>query len=84
MTGARPEPVALGTGQGRWLVAVTVLASGMAFVDATAVQVALPAIGRDLGASLSLAARPTPPGWAALPRLAEAATPPPGVNRESP
>ena len=53
MTGAQPEPVALGTAQGRWLVAVTVLASGMAFVDATAVQVALPAIGRDLGASLS-------------------------------
>jgi EmrB/QacA subfamily drug resistance transporter len=53
MTGARPEPVALGTTQGRWLVAVTVLASGMAFVDGTAVQVALPAIGGELDASLS-------------------------------
>ena len=53
MTGAQPEPVALGTARGRWLVAVTVLASGMAFVDATAVQVALPAIGRELDASLS-------------------------------
>ena len=53
MTGASPEPVALGTAQGHWLVAVTVLASGMAFVDATAVQVALPAIGRELDASLS-------------------------------
>jgi EmrB/QacA subfamily drug resistance transporter len=53
VTGSRPEPVALGTSQGRWLVAVTVLASGMAFVDATAVQVALPAIGRELDASLS-------------------------------
>jgi EmrB/QacA subfamily drug resistance transporter len=31
----------------------TVLASGMAFLDATAVQVALPTIGRDLDASLS-------------------------------
>jgi EmrB/QacA subfamily drug resistance transporter len=47
------EPVALGTTPGRWLVAVTVLASGMAFLDSTAVQVALPAIGRDLHASLS-------------------------------
>ena len=54
VTGARPaDPVALGTAQGRWLVVVTVLASGMAFLDATAVQVALPAIGRDLDASLS-------------------------------
>ena len=53
MTGAQPEPVALGTARGGWLVAVTVLASGMAFVDATAVQVALPAIGRELDASLS-------------------------------
>ena len=34
-------------------MAVTVLASGMAFVDATAVQVALPAMGRELDASLS-------------------------------
>jgi EmrB/QacA subfamily drug resistance transporter len=46
-------PVGLGTAPGRWLVVVTVLASGMAFLDATAVQVALPAIGRDLDASLS-------------------------------
>ena len=45
--------MALGTAPGRWLVAVTVLASGMAFLDATAVQVALPAIGRDLGSSLA-------------------------------
>ena len=54
MTGTRlRQPVALGTPQGRWLVAVTVLASGMAFLDATAVQVALPSIGRELDASLS-------------------------------
>ena len=52
-TGTSSEPVALGTAQGRWLVVVTVLASGMAFLDATAVQVALPAIGRELDASLS-------------------------------
>jgi EmrB/QacA subfamily drug resistance transporter len=46
-------PVALGTAPGRWLLVVTVLASGMAFLDATAVQVALPAIGREFDASLS-------------------------------
>ena len=46
-------PVALGTVPGRWLVVVTVLASGMAFLDASAVNVALPAIGADLGAGLA-------------------------------
>lgn len=52
--GRSPEqPVALGTARGRWLLAATVLASGMAFLDSTAVTVALPAIGRDLGSSLS-------------------------------
>ena len=51
--GSAAEPVALGTARGRWLVAVTVLASGMAFLDATAVNVALPAIGEELGSSLS-------------------------------
>jgi EmrB/QacA subfamily drug resistance transporter len=35
------------------MLLATVLASTMAFLDATAVNVALPAIGRDLGASLS-------------------------------
>jgi EmrB/QacA subfamily drug resistance transporter len=47
------EPVALGTAAGRWLVLVTVLASGMAFLDATAVNVALPSIGRELHSTLS-------------------------------
>jgi EmrB/QacA subfamily drug resistance transporter len=53
VTGAPAEPVPLGTPPGRRLLLVTVLASGMAFLDATAVQVALPTIGRDLDASLS-------------------------------
>ena len=54
MTGAENgQPVALGTVRGRWLVTVTVLASGMAFLDATAVQVALPSIGRELDSSLA-------------------------------
>jgi EmrB/QacA subfamily drug resistance transporter len=52
-TGRAAEPVALGTARGRWLVLTTVLASGMAFLDATAVNVALPSIGRELGASLA-------------------------------
>jgi EmrB/QacA subfamily drug resistance transporter len=47
------EPVRLGTPAGRWVVLATVLASGMALLDATAVNVALPAIGRDLGAELA-------------------------------
>jgi len=38
---------------GRWLLAVAVLGSGIAFLDATVVNVALPAIGRDLHASTS-------------------------------
>jgi EmrB/QacA subfamily drug resistance transporter len=53
MTGPHLEPVALGTARGTWLITVTVLASGMAFLDATAVQVALPSIGRELDASLA-------------------------------
>src|SRR3954453_9788180 len=51
--GQERRSVSLGTAPGRWLIVVTVLASGMAFLDSTAVQVALPAIGRELDASLS-------------------------------
>jgi EmrB/QacA subfamily drug resistance transporter len=51
VTGA--EPLALGTAPGRRLITVTVLASGMAFLDATAVTVALPSIGADLHSSLA-------------------------------
>lgn len=39
---------------GRWILATTVLGSGMAFLDTTVVTVALPAIGRDLGGNLAL------------------------------
>jgi MFS family permease len=38
---------------GRWLLAVAVLGSGIAFLDATVVNVALPDIGHDLNASTS-------------------------------
>lgn len=36
-----------GTGRGRWVLAATVLGSGMAALDATVVGIALPAIARD-------------------------------------
>ena len=42
-----------GSPAGRWVVAATVLGSGVAFLDATVVNVALPAIGEDLGTGLS-------------------------------
>ena len=38
---------------GRWVLAATVLGSGIAFLDSTVVTVALPHIGRDLDASLA-------------------------------
>jgi EmrB/QacA subfamily drug resistance transporter len=38
---------------GRWVLAAVVLGSGMTFLDGTVVNVALPTIGRNLGASLA-------------------------------
>src|ERR1700759_3921722 len=46
-TGASAEPLALSSARGRWVVAATVLGSGMAMLDATVVGIALPSIGRD-------------------------------------
>lgn len=46
-TGAVPDPLALSTAKGRWVVAATVLGSGMALLDSTVVGIALPSIGRD-------------------------------------
>src|SRR5689334_20914625 len=43
----------LSTPRGRWVVAATVLGSGMAALDATVVGIALPAIGRDFHASIA-------------------------------
>ncbi|HEX2117638.1 MAG TPA: MFS transporter [Acidimicrobiales bacterium] len=45
--------VRVGTPAGRWVLLATVLGSGMAFLDGTVVNVALPAIGRDFDADLS-------------------------------
>jgi len=42
--------VAFATPAGRWVLAATVVGSGMAALDATVVNVALPAIGKDLHA----------------------------------
>ena len=58
MTGAENGPeasngVAFDSGAGHWVLAVAVLGSGLAFLDGTVVNVALPDIGRDLGATTS-------------------------------
>jgi EmrB/QacA subfamily drug resistance transporter len=42
-----------GTAAGRWLIAATVAGSGIAFLDATVVNVALPHISDDLGGGLT-------------------------------
>ena len=42
-----------GTAAGRWVLAATVLGSGVAFLDGTVVNVALPAIARDLHSGLT-------------------------------
>jgi EmrB/QacA subfamily drug resistance transporter len=41
------------TGQGRWVLLATVLGSGLAMLDSTVVNIALPTIGRDFDAGLS-------------------------------
>ncbi|MFB7664338.1 MFS transporter [Kitasatospora sp. NPDC056138] len=43
----------LGTAQGRWVLLATALGSGMAMLDGTVVNVALPRIGTDLGAPMA-------------------------------
>jgi EmrB/QacA subfamily drug resistance transporter len=43
----------LGTARGRWVLVATVLGSSMVFLDSTVVNVALPTIGRSLGATLA-------------------------------
>ena len=55
MVATRPttDHVRYGTARGRWVIAAAVLGSGIAFLDSTVVNVALPAIRRDLGGGLS-------------------------------
>jgi EmrB/QacA subfamily drug resistance transporter len=52
MADAEPERIAFGTARARWVLATTALGSGMAFLDGTVVNVALPSIGRDLNADI--------------------------------
>lgn len=56
MAGAATETrtdIAFGEPRARWVLAATVLGSGLALIDATVVNIALPAIGRDLGSGLA-------------------------------
>ncbi|WP_349372171.1 MFS transporter [Streptomyces sp. G-G2] len=46
--------VRLASARGRWILLATVLGSSMALLDSTVVNVALPRIGRDLGADLAV------------------------------
>ena len=55
---AAPSPTSLpavrfGSATGRWVILATVLGSGLAFLDGTVVNVALPTIAKDLDAGLS-------------------------------
>ena len=52
MTVTAPPQVRFGTSTARWTIAATVLGSGMAFLDGTVVNVALPSISDDLGTSV--------------------------------
>ncbi|MEU6265003.1 MFS transporter [Saccharopolyspora shandongensis] len=45
---------ALRSRSGRWILIATILGSGVAFLDGSVVNVALPAIGRDVGGDLSV------------------------------
>ncbi|MDQ1492760.1 MAG: hypothetical protein QOJ23_5274 [Actinomycetota bacterium] len=45
-------PVRFGSTQGRWVIVAAVLGSGVVFLDGTVVNVALPAVSRDLHASV--------------------------------
>ncbi len=48
-----PSQLVLASRAGRWVLAAAVLGSGMAMLDATVVNVALPRIGKDLDAGLT-------------------------------
>ena len=51
---APPVPLVLSSPGGRWLVVGAALGSGMAFLDGSVVNVALPAIGREVGGGFSV------------------------------
>ncbi len=49
----RAGSLQLGTATGRWVIAAAVLGSGVAFLDGSVVNAALPSIGRDLNTDLA-------------------------------
>jgi EmrB/QacA subfamily drug resistance transporter len=51
--GMAPPALRMRTASGRWVIAAAVLGSGVAFLDSTVVNAALPAIAKDFSASLS-------------------------------
>jgi len=51
--GGGPGSVRLASAAGRWVLAVAVLGEAMVLLEATVVNVALPAIGRDLGGGVA-------------------------------
>ncbi len=51
--GTADDPVVWGTARGRWVLLAAVLGSGVALLDSTVVNVALPTLGRDLGADFA-------------------------------
>ncbi|MEU6080073.1 MFS transporter [Streptomyces sp. NPDC047108] len=53
-SGAAAGRIRISEAAGRWIVLTTVLGSGMALLDGTVVNVALPRIGEDLGADLAV------------------------------
>src|SRR5437588_9099723 len=50
---AAARTVRMGTASARWVIGATVLGSGIAFLDGTVVNVALPAIARNLHAGVA-------------------------------
>jgi len=50
VTAPAPSLIRYRTAAGRWVLLATVLGSSLAFIDSTVVNIALPAIGRDLDA----------------------------------
>jgi EmrB/QacA subfamily drug resistance transporter len=53
VTATDPPGLSISTARGRWVVAVTVLGSGIAALDATVVNIALPTIGREFHTGVS-------------------------------
>ena len=53
LTARADEPAAPTARDGRWVLAATIIASSMGFLDSTVVNVALPVLQRDLGADIT-------------------------------